>query len=297
MIQSKLLLLFVLLAGVSIGAWTRGAITSVVPATAPEVNPLPENHSRTALTSARSQLSQNVTATQQELLDIIDALQFELDAARDEREGLRDQIDELSERLDQLSAGLPGQFSEEMLKSRSQAARRRSAGGLTVASLVDAGINETEAITIKRRLDDLALQRLYLRDQAMREGALGKERYREELRKINDAQNNLEEEFGQEAYERYLYAVGRPNRVTVQSVIENSPAHTAGLQPGDRIVSYDRATVYSPSEIQRNTIRGTAGEMVPVIVERNGARTDLYIPRGPLGIQMNSDSVKPPGSR
>ncbi len=290
MSQTKLLLLFTLLAGIGLGAWARDAIYSE-----PASN---------AFDSA-APLGQGLTNSDEssfadaDALATIDELRTELQRAEQERTELRDQLEALSVRLSALdkqpvaevtpkNAAKPPNFRE--------ASKRRGSADLTLESLTAAGISERDAGAIKSRLDDLSMQRLYLRDQAQREGWLGKQEYRDQIRTINDAQKNLPQEFGSDNYSRYLYAMGRPNQVSVQSVIENSPAYNAGMQSGDRLLSYDGQSIYDARTIRRGTQLGNAGEMVPVIVMRSGEQVEIYVPRGPLGIQMDSDSVRPPGS-
>ena len=162
-------------------------------------------------------------------------------------------------------------------------------------SLVDAGVDETVARELKGRIDELAMQRLYLRDQASREGWLGKDQYRQELQRINAAQTAIRGDYGEDVYDRYLYTAGRSNRVSISSVIDNSPAYNAGLRAGDYIVGYNEQRTYSPNEVRTGTRGGRVGEMVAVEFERDGQRQTVYIPRGPLGIQMTGASVRPPG--
>lgn len=280
MSQSKLLLFITLLAGVGLGAWARDAIQS-------------EPQSFDMGTTAPLQ-AQTTTDTRYNADAVIRELREELTRAEEERNQLREQVEALSVRLSALDKQ-PVATLESPAKELPRANRRRGAGALTVQALTDAGISERDAATIKSRLDELSMQRLYLRDQAQREGWLGKEEYRDEIRRLNQAQSNLAQEFGDDNYARYLYATGRPNQVDVQSVIENSPAYNAGMQTGDRLISYDNQTVYDARTVRRGTQQGSSGEMVPVVVMRNGQRVELYVPRGPLGITMDAQSVRPPG--
>lgn len=286
MSQSKLLLIFTLLAGIGIGAWARDAIHSDPKTSAYDPNQ-----------SAFEPGSDSSSLAGADALALIDELRAELKRAEQERDELRSELEALSVRLsaldEQTVSEAPDRLNAQTQSSRSDR-RRRSAAGLTLEALTNAGLSERDAGAIKSRLDALSMQRLYLRDQAQREGWLGKQEYRDEIRRLNDAQNNLEREFGSENYARYLYATGRPNQVSVQSVIENSPAYNAGMQSGDRVISYDGRSVYEPRTIRRGTQQGTSGEMVQVVVMRDGQQIELYVPRGPLGIQMTADSVRPP---
>lgn len=290
--DSKILLVFVLLAGASLGAWARGAISGVSDTSANPSGAAQINTADHAAISAET--VDNSSGNTHNLHSVIVRMQAELDEAQDEHGQLRLQIEGLEEQLARLS-NHPAK-SRVATASASDRIRRRGAGALTLETLTEAGISERDAAMMKNRLDELSMQRLYLRDQALREGWVGKKQYRDEIRRINNAQTNLENEFGQENYARYLYAMGRPNRVSVQSVIANSPAYNAGVQNGDQVISYGDSRIYNAGELSRGTQQGVAGELVPLVVERNGQRMDLYVPRGPLGVTMDSDSVRPDGS-
>ncbi|MDR0481556.1 MAG: site-2 protease family protein [Cellulomonadaceae bacterium] len=55
-----------------------------------------------------------------------------------------------------------------------------------------------------------------------------------------------------------------------------APAAAAGLQPGDRVVSFDGHAVSSWTDMT-NAIDGTAGHAVPVVVERDGQELTLTV--------------------
>jgi membrane-associated protease RseP (regulator of RpoE activity) len=77
---------------------------------------------------------------------------------------------------------------------------------------------------------------------------------------------NSEAELGDDDYERYLSANGRPTSVGVSSVIGSSAAQTAGLQAGDEITRYDGARVYSMTDITKVTMTGEPGQNVVIDV-------------------------------
>ena len=89
---------------------------------------------------------------------------------------------------------------------------------------------------------------------------------------------------GDADYERYLEASDRPTRVSVSSVIESSPAQSAGLWPGDEILRYDGERVFSMTDLTRQTMEGEAGESVVIDVMRDGTLMQVVLPRGPVGI-------------
>lgn len=285
MASSRWLTLVVLVAGIGIGAAARDLIGDGEPVQSSASGSIES-------VSVDTTDMQNYPPPSADMVDELELLRAQLSAAEQERSELREQLAELTVRVQELDGKSASASKAPQRTSMRQ--RRRGAGSLTVEALTEAGIDERDATAIKARLDDLSLQRLYLRDQAQREGWVGKEQYRDEIKRINEAQANLANEFGDENYARYLYATGRPNQVTVDSVIDNSAAYNTGVKAGDRIVSYDNSNIYGANEIRRSTMRGTSNELVRLVVERDGQQLELYIPRGPLGVQLNSNSVRPP---
>ncbi|WP_296809535.1 PDZ domain-containing protein [Thiocapsa sp.] len=161
--------------------------------------------------------------------------------------------------------------------------------GALVAAGVDAGLAEDLVLREAQR----SLERLSLRDQAIREGWVGSAEYREELSRINADARSLREDIGDEIYDRYLFATGEDNRVQIDSVIPGSAAEIAGLQPGDLIEAYADERLFDFSELRRKTTEGEYGEQVAVKVRRGGRVVETWIPRGPLGVTLDSARVEP----
>jgi len=159
--------------------------------------------------------------------------------------------------------------------------------------LTGLGVDQDRAAEIAQRVNDVDLDRLYLRDQATREGWLNTPRYSEAMREINGDLNALREEVGDNAYDRYLYATGQVNRVVVGSVIAGSSAEEAGLKAGDTVLRYDDQRVFSTSELQSATTQGVAGDLVTVTVLRGEQRLRIYVPRGPLGLRLRTERQHP----
>jgi hypothetical protein len=279
--------------GVAIGALARDAIGPGEPS--------PSQAAVAATTSVPDVSSLPTPTYDQEraVMGMLESLSLALSQEAEYRLVLEEQIDSLSERVDELQANAaPPARADGALNARAKERMRRRdqrGGPLTVDRLVAAGMDNSTAQEFKAKVDDLAMQRLYLRDQAMREGWLGEQRYREESQRLFQAQNNLRTDFGDPAYEAYLYASGRPNRVEIQNVLDGSPAAEAGLRAGDQILSYNGQRTFQTNELRTATQQGRSGEMIPVQIIRNGQTMDVYIPRGPLGIQMTGSSERPEG--
>jgi hypothetical protein len=169
----------------------------------------------------------------------------------------------------------------------------KKTGTLTLEALVEAGIDPAQADYILQRQGELDMQRLELRDRAIRDGTLGTKKYVQALRELNRNSPKLRNEVGEEVYDRYLYAMGQNNRVVVTSVIPGSAADQAGIREGDMILSYGDSRVYNWPEIRRATSEGYRGEYVTLKVQREQQILSMLVPRGPLGVRMKSSS-KPP---
>lgn len=160
-------------------------------------------------------------------------------------------------------------------------------------ALVAAGVAPGVAEDLLFREAERSLERLALRDQAIREGWIGSDRFREELASIEADARPLRDEIGETSYDRYLYATGENNRVAVASIIPGSVAESAGFEPGDVIERYGEQRPFSFGELRRMTSEGTFGELVPVLVRRGTSQVEVWVPRGPLGITLDAARVAP----
>lgn len=159
--------------------------------------------------------------------------------------------------------------------------------------LIAAGLDANSAADIKRQSDSLAMAEMYLRDQATREGWADTPRFQEELAAIESQRYSIRDQLGDDAYDRYLYALGQTNRVRVDDVMTDSPAADAGLQTGDMILRYGDARIFAPDELIAQTRQGSPGEVVRVVVIRQGELLTVEVPRGPLGLRIAATQSTP----
>jgi hypothetical protein len=159
--------------------------------------------------------------------------------------------------------------------------------------LVSAGVAADLAEDIVWRESRVELDRLNLRDQAVREGWLGSDRYREALNALSEEGVSLREEIGDAAWDRYLYLTGEDNRVSVTSVIPGSAAEAAGLEPGDLIESYAGTQPFRHRDLRQATTEGEKDELVPVRVRRGERVFETWVPRGPLGVRLGMTRIEP----
>jgi S1-C subfamily serine protease len=144
--------------------------------------------------------------------------------------------------------------------------------------LIAAGFPPDRAEWINQRASELRMQALQAQYDATREG-----------RPFSPANaltgdQTLRTDLGDTDYERYLRALERPTSVGVRNVLASSPAERAGLKAGDEVLAYDGKRVFDMRELNSLTLQGTPGESVVVEVLRDGQRTQLVMPRGPIGI-------------
>jgi C-terminal processing protease CtpA/Prc len=169
--------------------------------------------------------------------------------------------------------------SRDSRSSRRADYRRRNSLEGRIERLIEAGFLPSQASMIARRESELQMQSLRTRYEAERSGDPV-----DYWRNRNASNVTLRQELGDADFERYLIANNRSTSITVSSVIESSPAQSAGLQPGDEIVRYDGERVFSMSDLTRQTMDGAAGQNVIVDIMRNGNPMQIVLPRGPVGI-------------
>ena len=234
---------------------------------------------------------------------IIDGLSATLQLEVAKRQRLEDQIETMTGQIAKLQRELaeirgPGAAVPTAARGQqamSQVLEDAEADSTTdaLAPFLDAGFDPARAEYVKQLQDDLQLQRLYVRDQAEREGWLRSPRYRDAMQAIQQREEGLLQELGENDYDRYLYSIGRPNRVVVGDVLANGPAQQAGIQVGDSILSYGGERIFEAGSLVNATRDGTSGMSTAVEIERDGQTQLVYVPRGPLGINLRVARVRP----
>lgn len=234
-------------------------------------------------------------------------LQDEIVQARQEREALVESVQSLADELELLvenpelvtvekqhasaSAGeASGPFPNDVVVSGFPG---RISGEKRFDSLLAAGIDAQTAQAITERNDRFLLSRLELIDEATRDGWQDSEEFDERIEELESERVSERDELGDEAYDRYLYELGRANRVGIASVITGSAADGAGLAAGDIVLSYANERVFNSHELQDATRTGSRGELVSLTFVRNGEPMIIDIPRGPMGVTLTSIRISP----
>lgn len=243
-----------------------------------------------APTPAPPELEGDLAAARLEVATLREALAEE----RAERQALELEVERLREEIDQLAWSDPAAGADEP----EAGAGGPDGGGsgqerpwFDAEGLLGHGVQPAEVERLREAFDDSELALLELENQAQREGWYGEPRFRQELRDLRLA---LRADLGDDRFDRLLYATGRHNRVVVSDLLQGSAAARAGLQPGDEILSYDDQRIFRAMELKQATIEGTPGERVALEVLREGSRVRVWLPRGPIGIQMRQSRRPPP---
>lgn len=213
------------------------------------------------------------------------ALESAVSEERNARQLLQDELQYVTSALEEMNDRSPAPEVADTVAAaatrnddpRSYNRRRDPVDRAT--QLEQAGFTPSQAQSIAQREAELQMAALQARYEAGQSGDMGSV-YRSRGA-VDDA---LRQELGDEDYERYRAANGRSVNVTVNSVIDSSPASRAGLQPGDHIVRYGGERVFSLSDLTRQTLQGEPGQQVVVDIMRDGTPMQVVILRGPLGI-------------
>jgi C-terminal processing protease CtpA/Prc len=225
---------------------------------------------------------------------LLNSLQKRLSQEERQRHSLQKRVTELERKLKKLQLITKSIEDEEPVAEKDTEISAEVEEELDrETQLVAAGLEPQQAKSITQFLGDIEMERLYLHDQATREGWLGTPRYRQEIMTLVEREEELRLELGDTDYDLYLYGTGQPNRVIIQSVIEDSPAQKVGIQSKDIAYSYAGNRLYSMRDLVTATTEGIANESVLLEVIRDGNIYEFYLPRGPLGVRVTSESHKP----
>lgn len=265
-----------LLGGIAVGAWFAGEdnVRELVPAVGQEAAPAESVDER------------------------LERLEQELAAERDARTLLEDLIQELIEDVGRLEgvrrvanprqeAAASAPEPQTRSRTRDPADWMRNYQERRVNQLIEGGFSEDEARRTLKLESEARFEAMRRAWEAERNGD-GIDPYDS----LATPQKIMRQELGDDAYARYLEAQGQPTSIQISSVLEGSPGNTAGLQPGDALVSYNGRRVFDVLDLRRLTMEGNPGEDVVVEIERNGTRMQLTLPRGPIGITGSGASIR-----
>ena len=236
-------------------------------------DPSPQRGDSSASTAERVQLQERISQLESELL-----------------------AEKLANSARQYSLAAQDESAAPDARPQSRTPGPHSAPGSSIPeldALTAAQIPLATAEAIRAQIGENRLNMLRLRDQAEREGWINTQRYAQELRALLDPTQGIRERFGDDIYDRYLYASEKPNRVIATAVYPNSTAAAAGIHPGDTVLSYAGENIYTMQDLQQVTKEGEAGESVLVVLQRDGTTFSITLPRGPIGIELRMTRQAP----
>ena len=260
---------------------------------APEIT-TPESSQNTAIVAAgrRAEKYPDTDPSAADIAELHRLLQNEIrarQALEQKIERLRLQVAEIGEDLEPSERTISSEQVDDSSVSRETVSNQ---GWFNEQALIDNGINSSQANELRVYYEQLEMERLYLRDQSIRE-SWSREKMHEALQALESKEDELKNQLSETAYDAYLYASGQPNRVAVTSVLENAQAGMIGIMPGDRIIRYDNQRIYNWLDLREATVGGNISDTVELEVERDDKMIQFYLTRGPLGIRTNSMSVAP----
>ena len=287
MIKTSLVLVATLSTGILVGSLIDVRSDSQTQKN-PQASTLPAHKVSTDTSDAGQQpvYGPNYTA-------MIDSLNAILEQEVTERRILESRLAELETELAELQTSMGKQSRNQPARSVGRFARFQSPVGIDAERFVEAGMDPGQAAILVQKLDESAMARLYLRDRAIREGWIDSQRYQDALAELPGSPESIRRDLGEPAYDRYLYAVGQPNRVVVGRVMDGSAAQRAGLQNGDTLLKYSGTSLFSVRDITNLTTQGEFGETIHIEVVRDGQVVSVVMPRGPLGVILGQSRVDP----
>jgi len=139
----------------------------------------------------------------------------------------------------------------------------------------DVGIPESAAHRIVETLNEIAAQRSALRRKAAQGGWLDSDAYVDALDVIADGQRVIRSRYGDDIFDRYLFAAREPNRVLVSSTLAGGRESIEGLQPGDVILRLGESRCFSILEFRQCIGHLDPADVVTLTLHRRQKRVTL----------------------
>jgi len=158
------------------------------------------------------------------------------------------------------------------------------------AMLVDTELDAEQIEELRERYEEFELERLDIIDLETGEDGLLSTKGSRDLLILEGA---LRSELGEHAYDAMLYSTGRDNRLLVRSVTDRSAAADAGIENGDVLLRYADQRLFALLDLQQANRSGQPGEFVEVEILRGDERIWVSVPRGSLGVHVETGSSAP----
>jgi hypothetical protein len=164
-----------------------------------------------------------------------------------------------------------------------------AASAFDEARLRELGFHPSDIERLRRTWEALELEKLYIQNERARSDTRDGRYWVRMLALEREALLDL----GEEDYDALLYASGARNRVRVRNVLPGSAAEEAGVRPGDEITSYEEEPIFRMGALKQGTIRCDPGRSVSLGVLQDGADRRIWVPCGPLGIELEMVNAEP----
>ena len=112
-------------------------------------------------------------------------------------------------------------------------------------------------------------------------------------KRMVELEQNAIADLGEQDYDALLYASGAKNRVRVRNVLPGSAAEAAGLVAGDEITGYDDVPIFRMHGLKEGTLACAQGTQVAVEVREPDGMRRVWVPCGPLGIELEIVNAVP----
>lgn len=206
-------------------------------------------------------------------------------------EQLISEKDELQKRLSETEASKAGQLTRSEERERTTESVQRIEADKkkrAVAMLLAAGYSPDQIMWFRTRLEELQKQRIVAEAERRARG-LPSDPVKQ-MAYLYDQDIELRYEIGDDEYERYLRALGRPTNIHVTEVLPGSIADSAGIKAGDIVLDYDNTRLFNLGELNGLSM-GKNGKFVTVTVSRGGEIVKLSVPGGPMGVKSRRPSI------
>lgn len=182
---------------------------------------------------------------------------------------------------------------QEEQRHASQASRQeryRKYRDMQRQRLIDAGLNPGRAEFILDKQErfqyehmQLTYEYRHLDDKSSPEAIA----LRDKLEVYSNPRKMFEHELSPQEFEGYLEVNGGRQELQINNIVPGTPAADTGLQPGDKIISYNGERVFHSGDLRSQIYRVEPGKTVAVEIQREGSSSTetIYVPSGPLGIQ------------
>jgi hypothetical protein len=158
------------------------------------------------------------------------------------------------------------------------------------AMLVDTELDAEQIEELRERYEEFERERLDIIDLETGEDGLLSTKGSRDLLIL---EGTLRSELGEHAYDAMLYSTGRDNRLLVSSVTDRFPAADAGIENGDVLLRYGDQRLFALLDLQQANRSGQPGEFVEVEILRGDERIWVSVPRGSLGVHVETGSSAP----